>query len=71
MVENALINLKQYKKLRFGKNSWNWIHWRESLEWSEKKKDGRQVGERNNILTKSLKENASNKNNLTEHNKPA
>ena len=50
VVENALINLKQYKKLRFGKNSLNWIHWRESLEWS-KKKDGGQVGERNNILT--------------------
>ena len=61
VVENALINLKQYKKLRFGKNSWNWIHWRESLEWLKKKKIGGQVGERNNILTLSLKENASNK----------
>ena len=38
VVENALINLKQYKKLRFGKNSLNWIYWRESLEWSKKKK---------------------------------
>ena len=37
----------------------------------KKKKIGGQVGERNNILTLSLKENASNKNNLTEHNKPA
>ena len=51
VVENVLINLKQYKKLRFGKNSWNWIHWRESLEWLKKKKDSGQVGERNNILT--------------------